>query len=238
MASWSELARRWHRWLAWAVAIPVLLWTVTGLVMVARPISEVRGEGLLRPSPPLALAAPPRLPNLAGLPVTSLRLEQRASGPRWVARIQGVQGPRSADPVTGAWLAPLGASEAGREVLARYTGNERIASVIRVSRDKTLTELRGPVEGWRVALSDGTHFYVDSGSAEVIATRTRFWRFYDLMWGLHILDLKGRDNPHNPWVVTSSALAVAMVLFGLILLPLSIRFKRGRARPSAPSAKS
>ena len=36
--------RRWHVWLGWLVGLPMLIWTVSGLVMVARPIEEVRGE--------------------------------------------------------------------------------------------------------------------------------------------------------------------------------------------------
>ena len=35
---------RWHIWLGWLVGLPVLMWTVTGLVMVAKPIEEVRGK--------------------------------------------------------------------------------------------------------------------------------------------------------------------------------------------------
>ena len=39
--------RRWHVWLGWLVALPILFWTVSGLVMVAKPIEEVRGEHLI-----------------------------------------------------------------------------------------------------------------------------------------------------------------------------------------------
>ena len=35
---------KWHIWLAWATGIPILMWTITGLVMVAKPIDEVRGN--------------------------------------------------------------------------------------------------------------------------------------------------------------------------------------------------
>ena len=38
--------RRWHMWLGWLVGLPVLFWTISGFVMVARPIEEVRGEAL------------------------------------------------------------------------------------------------------------------------------------------------------------------------------------------------
>ena len=32
-----------HIWLGWLVGVPILMWTITGLVMVAKPIEEVRG---------------------------------------------------------------------------------------------------------------------------------------------------------------------------------------------------
>ncbi|MCE2842943.1 MAG: hypothetical protein LW689_09350, partial [Novosphingobium sp.] len=43
---------RWHIWLGWLVAVPLLFWTVSGLVMVARPIEEVRGHTLHIDHPP------------------------------------------------------------------------------------------------------------------------------------------------------------------------------------------
>jgi uncharacterized iron-regulated membrane protein len=60
--------RRLHIWLGWLVAAPFLLWTVSGLVMVVKPIEEVRGEGLLLEAPLLAPGTPltpPALPMVA-----------------------------------------------------------------------------------------------------------------------------------------------------------------------------
>jgi len=74
-----------------------------------------------------------------------------------------------------------------------------------------------------VAMDDGTHFYVDAGSGAVVARRTRFWRVYDFMWGLHIMDLQGRKQTHNPWVIAFSLLSVVMTLMALVLLPLATR---------------
>ena len=50
-------------------------------------------------------------------------------------------------------------------------------------------------------MSDGAHFYVDATSGQIVATRTRWWRFYDLMWGLHIMDPQTREDTHNPFVI-------------------------------------
>lgn len=37
---------RWHIWLGWIVALPILLWLVSGLVMSFKPLEETRGEHL------------------------------------------------------------------------------------------------------------------------------------------------------------------------------------------------
>ena len=47
---------RWHIWLGWLVAIPLLMWTLTGLFMALRPIEDVRGEKwLARPAAEISL---------------------------------------------------------------------------------------------------------------------------------------------------------------------------------------
>ena len=51
--------RRWHIWLGWLVGIPMLFWTVSGVLMVWKPIEEVRGTDLLRDPPPVRLTTPP-----------------------------------------------------------------------------------------------------------------------------------------------------------------------------------
>ena len=65
--------RRWHMWLGWLVGLPMLFWTVSGLVMVARPIEEVRGETLLRDPAPISLSTAAVPPRIEGRAVSSLR---------------------------------------------------------------------------------------------------------------------------------------------------------------------
>ena len=225
--------RRWHMWLGWLVGIPMLLWTVSGFVMVAKPISEVRGTALLRPLAPIASTAGIVTPRIDARAVAAMSLEPRAAGPRWVIHFADEPAAsRLADPATGALLPAIGAAEAAREVAARFTGTAHVARVVRVDPNHPPIDLRRPLVGWQVAMSDGTHFYVDAGSGEVVARRTRFWRFYDLMWGIHIMDLQGRENTHNPWIVTFVLLSLAMVLMALVLLPLATR-RGSRVSPPA-----
>lgn len=218
--------RRWHVWLGWLVGLPMLFWTVSGLVMVAKPIDEVRGTDLIAPPKSISMAIPPVAPRIEGRAVVSLSLKARADGPRWELNFAD-GGSRLADPATGALLPPLGAADAAREVMSRYTGTAKVVETSRVAAGSPPLELRRAIDGWRVRMSDETHFYVDGGSGEIIAKRTRWWRFYDFMWGLHIMDLQGREEVNNPWIVTFAALSLGMVLLALTLLLMTVRRRGG-----------
>jgi len=84
-----------------------------------------------------------------------------------------------------------------------------------------------------VTMSDDTRFYVNAATGEITARRTPLWRFYDFMWGLHIMDPGGRDDFNNPWVQAFSAIGAVSVVLGLVLLPMTIRRRRKRARTAA-----
>nr|WP_294851500.1 PepSY domain-containing protein [uncultured Sphingomonas sp.] len=217
--------RRYHVWLGWLVGVPVLIWTISGLVMVMKPIDEVRGAKLIAAPSPIATLTKTVAPNIDGRPISSLKLEQHSDGPRWVISFAD-GGTRLADPGTGHLLPKLSAADAAREVASRYTGHAKIVSTTRTDAQKPPIELRRPLETWRVAMSDDTHFYVDAGSGEIVARRTGWWRTYDFFWGLHIMDLQGREDTNNPWVVTFGALSALMAVLAVVLLFLTGRKRR------------
>lgn len=221
--------RSWHVWLGWIIGIPILLWVVSGLVMVWKPIEEVRGEHLLRETAPLRLDSAAQLPSLSGQSIKSLALEQRAAGARWVITLSDGT-TLLADSRTGALLPRLSAADAVREVTSRYSGSAKVGSATRTDPEAPPLELRRPIAAWKVAMDDGTNFYVDSASGAVVARRTGWWRFYDLMWGFHIWDLTGREDMHNPLVIGLAIIALAMSLLALVLLPLTIN-RRRKAKP-------
>lgn len=230
MISRSRL-RRWHIWLGWIVGLPILFWVVSGLAMVVRPIEEVRGADLLRDPAPLRLQSSPVPPSVQGLAVKSLALEQQHAGPRWVATFADGTA-RTADPATGAWLPNISATAAAAEVVARYSGSSGIRRVSATDPDNPPLELRRPIPAWRVNMSDGTNFYVDSRTGQLVATRTRFWRFYDWMWGLHIMDLKTREDTHNPLIIAFALVSLVTTVLALVMLPLTIRRRRRNAARS------
>ncbi|HEX6375168.1 MAG TPA: PepSY domain-containing protein [Allosphingosinicella sp.] len=217
--------RRWHIWLGWIVGLPFLAWTVSGLVMVAQPIETVRGEHLLAEAPALPSGLIPVPPAIGPRPVASLRLESRPDGPKWLVRYSDGAS-RLADARTGRLLSPLAAVDAARLVEARYKGKARIAAVDRTAAGAPPIDFRRKVEAWRVTMEDGTRFYLDAATGEILARRTRWWRFYDLMWGIHIMDLETREDAHNPLLIGLGIVSLLTVFLALVLLPLTLKRRR------------
>ncbi|MFM5929864.1 MAG: PepSY domain-containing protein [Novosphingobium sp.] len=206
---------RWHIWLGWIVAIPIVLWLVSGLFMAAKPIEEVRGEHLRRPARPVdpaGLVAPQ-----AQGPIAKLSLLDEAGRSVWV--VTGADKTvRRYDARSGQAIGTVDEAEARRIALAAYSGPQPLIAVRFFGKDAAPFDLRRPRPSWQASFADDTRFYIDAESGEVLAVRTRWWRTYDFLWGLHIMDMSERENPHNPWVWTLGALALATSIMGAALL--------------------
>lgn len=109
-----------------------------------------------------------------------------------------------------------------------------MVAVTRTSANRPPLDLRKQRPAWQVAFADGTHLYIDTDTGQMLALRTRWWRLYDWMWGLHIMDLKEREDSSHPLLIGFAALALVTTVLALILLPLASRRRRKvRADPSA-----
>lgn len=227
---WMLRFARWHIWLGWLVAVPMLLWTVSGLVMVARPIEEVRGEDLRIEAKPQPLPGfPVPIFNTIDQPRTwPVRLETTMQRGQMVTRATFADGHVERYTGAGNRLPPLTGYDARMVVAEGIEGGDKVASVTGFDAQHPPLDFRRPEAVWQVALADGTHVYVGRDSGEIAAVRTRFWRFYDVMWGLHIMDLQTREDAHNPFVIVFAALALLGALLGSVLL-----FRRRKARVSA-----
>ncbi|WP_265564288.1 PepSY domain-containing protein [Sphingomicrobium arenosum] len=219
--------RRWHLWTGWLVGVPILFWTLSGFFMVLKPIEEVRGSHLLKGEDAVRLAAAPRLPEgIEAVPLSGISLEPRARGPVWVIPLSGMV--RVADPMSGDWLQPWNAAEAVAEVEARHVGGFELANVTLTDAQDPPLDWRRPTAAWAVEDKDGTRFYVEQATGRIGAVRTGWWRAFDFMWGLHIMDLQTREDINNNWLRIFAALATLATLMALVLLPLATRRKTRR----------
>jgi hypothetical protein len=227
---WMARFARWHIWLGWLVGVPLLLWTISGVAMVARPIEEVRGEHLrVNRVEALPLGNPaPVLNQMGGTPtVKEVRsFVQRGQPVTLVTRLDGSV--ERWDAMRGTRLQPIDELEARAAVRAAIKGGNEVVSVRATAAEAPPIDFRKPVSAWQVALRDGTYVYVNRDSGEIEAVRTRWWRIYDFLWGIHIMDLKTREDSHNPFVIAFGLLALFGALLGCVLL-----FRRRKARVGA-----
>jgi hypothetical protein len=215
---------RWHIWLGWVVGLPVLMWTVTGLFMVARPIEEVRGnhlriaakEAALPAGSEIVLAIPP------GKPVRAITTAM--AGGKVITRLDYADGSLARFGEDGAELPPLDEAAARALVAAEIVGGDKVASARPYSANQAPREFSSQMPVWQLVLTDGTHVYVGQHSGKIEAVRTRWWRAFDFMWGLHILDPQAREDTSHPLLIGFAALSVLGALLGCVLL-----FRRRRA---------
>lgn len=219
---------RWHIWLGWLVAVPVLLWLGSGLVMVLRPIEEVRGETLrierktvLPPDTDIRITLPPAGPAVE-------RVEVAVEDGRVVTRLIGHEGSVDRFDEQGRRLPDLDAAAARALVAREIRGGGRVVSTRLFPRDAPPGDFRRPITVWQVTLADGTRVYVGRETARIEAVRTRWWRVFDAAWGLHIMDWRGREDTSHPLLIGFSALALFASLLGTVLL---FRRRRSRLKP-------
>lgn len=222
---------KWHVWLGWLVGVPILMWTVTGLVMVAKPIEEVRGTHLRKQVPETALPADTQiavsLPAASTRPVRSVTTQVERG--ETITRIAYMDGTSTRYRADGSALGPLSELEARLIAADGVIGGDDVISTTQYAAADVPFDFRRPLPVWQVALADGTHVYIGTETGQIEAVRTRWWRVFDFMWGLHIMDLQTREDTHHPILVFFAALAAIGALFGCILM-----FRRRRARTSVP----
>lgn len=227
---------KWHIWLGWLVGFPILMWMATGLFMVARPIEEVRGNHLrvkaeaeaLPPGNPVPI--PVQLTDAP--PIREFRtVMQRGRPVTFVTYMDGKV--ERFDALEGSAIPSLNAIEA-REIAEQSTRSaSEVSQVTQFEADESPDDFRRPIPVWQIALEDGTHIYVGRDTGEVEAVRTRWWRAFDFMWGLHIMNLQTRElddqSPFNyAMLVIFAALGLIGALLGCILM-----FRRRKARVKA-----
>jgi len=213
---------RWHIWIGWLAGVPLLMWSITGLVMTVRPIEDVRGDHLRAAQPEVATGniVFPRLYD----PIRSAELVQQADGPVWI--VTGMDGSTWRNSaVDGTRVPPVIEEEARRIAEAAYAGEARIENIAYLPSAEVPAELRGAPPTWQVRSSDGTNHYLEDNTGKVLALRTPSWRIYDLAWGLHIMDLDTREDTHHPILIAFAIIASIGALLGCILM-----FRRRKAR--------
>ncbi len=229
--------RKTHRWLAVIIGIQLLFWTVSGAYFSLIHITTVRGEdravetaSAILPKH-LETVPPGRIVRTMETPIQRLELRMHSNGAPVYALYSKQTGNNRfpftlIDAQTGQPLPPLDLEQATQRALADYEGNANIKSA-RLLTDNPPGEYKGPLPVWQVILDDAraTHLYVSPVDGHILARRNTWWRTFDFLWMLHILDFDTRADFNNTLLRVVAPAAVLVVLSGYVLWWISRRRK-------------
>ncbi len=234
----ARVSRFAHRWLALLVGLQLVAWAASGVYMTAVDLDFIHGDALVRNlEPPLDLGAvhvstAQALARFPGAHRATLRA--LPTGGRAVYEIDGPSGVALIDAATGRLLSPLGEADAAALGRAYYAGRGALRRVTLIETDPPI-ELQGRrLPLWRTDFDDwvATSLYVDPDSGRLVVRRHRFWRWFDLLWSLHIMDYRERSDVNNTLLRIATGTAALFAASGLWLVAYSFRWRRTRRRVS------
>jgi hypothetical protein len=226
---WPLLVRRIHKWLALFVGVQALIWTASGMYMVAVHIDYIHGDHLVRSDAPKAQDLSGFLAPAAIVAVEpearEVRLSKLLDRPVW--RADTPEGARIFDARSGTPLPALTQQQVEEAARRIYTGEPTIVSTRLLTVAPQEMQSRKPPY-WQVEF-DGWNrptLYISPTTGELISRRHNLWRAFDIAWMLHIMDYDERTNVNNPLLRVATWSAVLMALAGAWLLIWSFPKKK------------
>ena len=173
----KKFTRNLHRYLSIFVSIQLLLWTVSGIYFAYNKIELVRGEQY-------------RLPK-----DVEYRIFDRL-GSSIIETIENGEKSYGTYPDRKP-IKPLTIEEAIK-ITRQKTSLNPIEAIL-IESVAAGSEYRGTLPAYKVKTEtkDKINVYVGYMTGDISSIRSDSWRIWDLMWSLHIMDYKERDNINN-----------------------------------------
>lgn len=220
--------RIWHRRLAWVVAVQLLLWSISGAFMVWLELDYIRGnshssshgQSIFSTERSLSFASMDQIYAAVG-PVSAITL-RRLPNDRW---IYAVEQPTKSLLIDATTLETITLSKSDIRAIAnafRLPENESftIQSVTLLTEDLPPEVATAALPLWQVTYSDflNTTLYIDALTGTLASTRHDFWRLFDVMWMLHIMDYDERQDISTWWAQLFMLLGFLFVITGSALV--------------------
>lgn len=227
----ATISRKVHKWIFLFIGVQALLWTLSGFYMVAMDLDFIHGDHLVRNlQEPLPTTFAELLSTEALLrdraDVKSVQLKSIREKLFYVVR--DADGAQLLDAHSGAEIPPLDRRRAIELAGHYYSGDQPAASAKLLTANPPSEISARILPVWRVDFEDryGTSFYIDPNTGALVTRRHDYWRAFDFLWMLHIMDYEERADIHNPLLLAATLFSLASVLAGLVLLFYSFS-KRG-----------
>lgn len=233
--------RVWHRWLSLLFGVQMVLWALSGAYMVFFDLDYIHGDHLVDATPQTM----PRDANIAGLDALLSRFPRARSvtlkpirlnnHPRLVYQLSNDSGTLLVHAET---LQVITLNEQHIRALAGqyYAGEQgRIDSAVYLTDNAPSEISKSVLPVWQVNFDDigNTSFYVSGTTGELLVKRHTFWRGFDFVWMLHIMDYETRSDIQTWWLKAFIVGTLLLMITGTVLLVYTLSV----GRPSAGGAR-
>ncbi len=193
----KKFTRNFHRYLSIFVSIQLLLWTVSGIYFAYNKIELVRGEQYRLPKD-----IEYRIFDRLGLTLIETNKDGKKSYETYPGR-------ESIEPLT---------TQEALLITSQKTTLNPLEAIL-IENVKPGSEYRGALPAYKVMTDskDKINVYVGYMTGDISSIRSDSWRIWDLMWSLHIMDYRERDNINNILLKLLSVLALITSLSGITL---------------------
>lgn len=232
----SILARTLHKWIGLIVGLQVLIWLATGLYMVVVDLDFIHGDTLVK-----NLQQPISVPDTSALSVAGLRAQYPAATSIGLSTVMSdtfytITTPEHrylVNPGTAEVISPLDEKTARNIALFHFNGDAPIASAALITSTPPMEIQTRRLPLWRINFADrfSTSFYIDPYSGRLVTRRHQYWRIFDVMWMLHIMDYTERTDAHNLLLIVAEYVGLTLTISGFWLLYYRLK----RRKPTVAS---
>jgi len=228
------IARNLHKWLALIVGLQMLIWLATGLYMVVVDIDFIHGDPLVKNLQDTVVVPDSKLLSIANLRARYPDASHIGLKPvmgKTFYTVATADDRYLLDPETGAIQSPLG-EEAAREIAGyHYAGEAPVINTTLITSNPPMEIQTRRLPLWRIDFDDrfATSFYIDPYDGSLATRRHQYWRIFDFLWMLHIMDYEDRSDAHNLLLITAQVGGLTFAITGLWLLFYSFSGRRKKS---------
>lgn len=224
-----KTSRKFHKWLMLFLGIQFVVWSISGAYMVIFDIDYIHGDSLVVNHQTKVNA------DKVIYPLSALR-QQYPDAKNIAVEVfidQAVYRFTQNDEKVvinasdGKKLSPLNATEAIRAAKHYYSGDGEVLETELITENPPFELSRRALPAWRVNFNDfgNPSIYVSAQTGKLVSKRHEFWRIFDLMFSLHVMDYEEED-PSNQLLFWFTLFSIMASIFGGVLSYFVI-FKKG-----------
>jgi len=203
------------------IGLQFAIWAVSGVYMVYFDIHYIHGDSLVKNKQQVIEAKTFALTFTDVInqfpKAEQLRLGQLLSTPVYRFVLEGKQHLLEAH--SGKLIDGVDESKAKLIALTEFTGGSEIENISLITDNPPFELSARRLPAWRVDFKGvgAPTLYISSLSGEVVTKRHSFWRIFDWMWRLHIMDYDDGADIDNIFLSVIGVLALLATMSGLIL---------------------